>query len=208
MGMNEFALTEPLVARTFTVSFYKFQNGGGFGGLNEIQGFDGARWYSIEPDSMYIRADILSDSLANTPLSPILNGQVTYLYDYAILNSDTLIIKNPNEIPQQFIDKRVLQKTTVLIRSNYTWDANITHTAITYGKKPSLIVMQKNVFGDYKLFSKNGEQVVLNVRYRSAEQNSIDGKQSIVHYKLGSGKMQITKTNLNLDGLIDMLISY
>ena len=208
MGLNEINLTEPLVARTFTLSFYKFQGGGGFGGISEIQGFDGARWYTIEPDSMYLRADRLRDSLMNTPIGSIMNVQVSYLYEYAVLKTDTVVIKNANEIPQALIDKRVFQKSTLLIRSNYTWEANAQTSTITYGKKVTLVDTKKNMFGDFKLASRSADQVVLNVRYRIGEQSFMDGKPGKLNAKIVSGKLVITKTSANLDGVFDMLISY
>ncbi len=207
-GLNEIQMDEAFVARTFTLTIYKFEQGSPTGGINEIQGFDGARWYNIEPDSMYIRADRLKDSLANTPIKSILNGQISYIYDYTLLNTDTAIIHNSNDIPQSLVDRRISQKTTVLIRSNYTWEANTSTTTINYGKKASLVVTTKTMFGDYKVVSKSPDQVVLKARYKLAETTSVDGKPGKTNIKLLASNITVTKTNLVLEDVFEMLISY
>jgi hypothetical protein len=207
-GLNEIEMTEPFVARTYTLTIYKFEKGYPTGAINEIQCFDGARWYNIEPDSMYVRADRLRDSLANTPIKNILNGEISYVNEYTLLNTDTVIIKNSNDIPQSLVDKRISEKTTVLIRSNYTWEASTSVTTITYGKKVSLVVTTKTMFGDYKVISKSPEQVVLRNRYKLTEQTSVDGKPGKPNVKLLASNMTITKTNLILEDVFDMMISY
>jgi hypothetical protein len=207
-GLNEMNMTEPFVARTYTLTFYKFANGAPAGAINEIQGFDGARWFSIEPDSMYTRADRLRDSLAHTPVKNILNTQTTYAYDYTLLNNDTVIIRNANNIPQQYVDKKVAQKSTILIRSNYTWEATTVTTTLTVGKKTSLVETRKNMFGDYKIASKNAEQVVFNVRYQIHQTTSVDGKPGKAQSNIQSGKMVITTTHVSLEGVLEMLVSY
>jgi hypothetical protein len=207
-GLNEFLLKEPFVARTFTLTIYKFSKEGKVAGINEIQGYDGARWYTIQPDSMYLRADRLRDSLKGTPLQNILNGQISYVYDYTVLNTDTVLIVNPNNIPQEYVDKRVSQKTTVLIRSNYTWQATTSTTTITYGKNVTLTVKEKNMYGDYKIARKSTEEADLKVRYRVNSITTVDGKPGSRQTSVSSGKIVITKTNLSLDGELDMLISY
>ncbi len=207
-GLNEINMTEPFVARTFTLYFHKFAPGSNIGGLGEIQGFDGARWYTIEPDSIYLRNTRLKDSVATTPLSTILNNQVSYAYDYTVLNTDTFKVINVNSIPQQYVDKRVFQKSTVIFRSNFTWEASTTGSTITYGKKVTLVDSQRKMYGDFKLASKNADQVVLNVRYKVTETITVDGKPSSTKTKVVSGKATITKTQLVIDGLVDMLISY
>ncbi len=207
-GLNEFKMTEPFVARTLTLSFYKFGPGNPNGAISEIQGFDGARWYSIEPDSMYLRADRLKDSLANTPIKAILNNQISYAFEYTLLNTDTIKVINPNEISSEYIDKKVAQRSSIVFRSNGSWDAMVTSTTITMGKKSSFIGSQKKINGDFKVASKNAEQIVLNVRYRIIETTSIDGKSSSPKTRTGSAKATITKTQLTIDGLLDMQISY
>lgn len=207
-GLNEINMSEAFVARTYTLSIYGFEQGFQSGGINEIQCFDGARWYNIEPDSMFVRADRLRDSLANTPVKNILNGQISYLYDYTVLNTDTVIIKNSNEIPQSLVDKRISQKTTMLLRSNYTWEAKSSVMTTTFGKKVILVENSKTINGDYKVLSKSPDQLVLDVRYKQIEISSFDGKPGKPDVKILRGKMTITKTNLSLENGFDMLISY
>lgn len=207
-GLNEIQMTEPFVARTYTLIIDKFEPGYQTGAINEIQCFDGARWYSIEPDSLFTRADRLRDSLSNTPIKNILNGQISYVYEYTLLNTDTAIIKNVNDIPQSLVDKRISQKTTILLRSNYTWEAKTSVMTINYGKKVSLVETTKTMFGDYKVISKSAEQVVFQTRYKLTEVTSVDGKPGKPAIKLLKSNMTITKTNLSLDGVFDMMISY
>ena len=206
-GINELEMKERFVARTYTFTFYKFEEGDPFGGINELQGFDGARWYNIEPDSTFTRGDALRDSIINTPLKQILNNQVAYEYSYTVLNTDT-ITRNVQQIDSRLIEKTVNQKTTVVLRSNYTWEATIVTNTVNYGKKSSFITNKKWIVGDFKVLSKNAEQVVLNVRYKLGEQTTVDGKAGKLGYKILAQKMTITKTNVVLPGDFEMQVSY
>jgi len=207
-GLNEINMPEAFVARTYTLTIYKFGDNGKSAGINELQGFDGARWYSILPDSAYTRADVLKDSLKGTPIYNIINGQISYVYDYTVLNTDTVRIVNSNNIPQEYVDKRVSQKTSVLIRSNYTWQANTTYSTIQYGKNVSYIVTEKSMYGDYKISTKNAEQVTLKVRYRTNTITTVDGKPGKTQTNVYTGTLVINKTTLSLDDKLEMLISY
>lgn len=207
-GLNEINMPEPFVARTYTLTVYKFGGDGKSAGINELQGFDGARWYSILPDSAYTRAEVLKDSLKGTPIQHILNGQISYLYDYTLLNTDTLLVTNPNTIAQQYVDKRISQKSTMLIRSNYTWQGYTSYSTVQYGKKVSFTVTEKNMYGDFKISARSPEQVTLKVRYRMNTQTTVDGKPGKTQTNVSSGTMIINKTTLTLEDKLEMLISY
>ncbi len=124
------------------------------------------------------------------------------------MNTDTILVTNPNNIPQQYVDKRISQKSTMLIRSNYTWQGNTSHSTIQYGKKVSFTTTEKTMYGDYKVASKNAEQVTLKVRYRINTLTTVDGKSGKMQTKILSGNIVVNKTTLSLDDKLEMLISY
>lgn len=207
-GLNEFDMTEPFVARTLTLYLHKFAPGANLGSLAEIQGFDGARWYIIEPDSMYARSQPFRDSLMNTPLNILLNTQVSYVYEYTVLNNDTVKVLNANNIPQQLVDQRVYVTSRVIFRSNLTWEAVIQVTTIKYGKKVTLTELKKQINGVFAVGTKNAEEVRLNLNYQVMEHTTIDGKPLPPRRNVMTGKATVTKTHLNIDNQLEMMISY
>lgn len=207
-GLNEFNMTEPFVARTLTLYFHSFAPQANIGSISEIQGYDGARWYTIEPDSMYSRSQMLKDSLISTPLNIILNNQVSYVYDYTVLKTDTVVIHNVNSIPQEYVDQRVFTQTKIIFRSNQTWEAQLQVTTIKYGKKVMLTELKKEFSGVFAITGKNTDQVNLELKYQLTERTTIDGKPQASRKNIMSGKATITKTNLLIDNQLEMMISY
>lgn len=207
-GLNEFEMTEPFVARTLTLYIHKFTAGANMGSIAEIQGYDGARWYTIEPDSMYSRSQKMKDSLLNTPFNILLNNQVSYVYEYTVLNNDTVKIFNANSIPQQYVDQRVYVTSKVVFRANLTWEATLNVTTIKYGKKVTLSEIKKQISGVYQIQNKNAEEVKLNLNYQVIENTSLDGKPLPVKRNIMQGKATVSKTHLFIDNQLEMMISY
>lgn len=99
----------------------------------EIQLYDGARYYSVR--DYYVRENdaFWTDSLKRTHLAGALDSRIIQKTEWIHLNTDTIRIVNPNEVPVSAIDGRESLERRMSLRSNGTfeWQTIASYTPVS-----------------------------------------------------------------------------
>lgn len=208
-GENVIDLKEPLVARTFTLQLEAFQNNHNAGSLNEVYAWDGARWYSIVPDSVHERIQALNDTLAGTPFHYILDHRVYFTTRKLVMIADTFKLPSYESVSPDYLRSSAESSYETCFRANRFLDFKLVKTSVTYGENPVNKTEEFYLEGYWRVLERSESRVKLEVRGWQQYTVHKDGKVVTTSYEQKSYTAVIENDHLKMgETLGEMLISY